>query len=90
MSYQQVLDHINKDMEDNRKWKFRQILGQQGPLTKDDPDYNSSSYNVKIKWENSKITHKRLSNITIDDPSTCLEYVERHKLLDTPGWERFS
>jgi hypothetical protein len=22
MPYQQVLDHINEDMEDNRKWKF--------------------------------------------------------------------
>jgi hypothetical protein len=58
-------------MEDNRKWKFRQILGHQGPLTKDNPDYNSSSYNVKIKWENGEITHEPLSVFAIDDPSMC-------------------
>jgi hypothetical protein len=40
LSYQQILDHINKDMEDTRKWNFRKILAHQGPLTKEHPDYN--------------------------------------------------
>jgi hypothetical protein len=71
MWHQQVLDHINKDMEGSRKWKFRPILGHQGPLTKDDPDYIGSSYNVKIKWENGEITpHGPPSVIAINDPST--------------------
>ena len=29
LSYQQILDHINRDMEDDRIWKFRSILGHQ-------------------------------------------------------------
>jgi hypothetical protein len=36
-------------MEDTRKWNFREILAHQGPLTKEHPDYNGSSYNLKIK-----------------------------------------
>jgi hypothetical protein len=56
LSYQQILDHINKDMEDTRKWTFRKILAHQGPLTKEHPDYNGSSYNLKIEWESGEIT----------------------------------
>jgi hypothetical protein len=73
---------MNKDMEDNRKWIFRQILGHQGPLTKDDPDYKGSSVNVKIQWENREITHEPLSIISIDDPSICPKYVEKHPIDD--------
>jgi hypothetical protein len=38
LSYQQIFHHINKDMEDTRKWNFSEILAHQGPLTKEQPD----------------------------------------------------
>jgi hypothetical protein len=90
LSYQQILDHINKDMEDTRKWNFREILAHQGPLTKEHPDYNGSSYNLKIEWESGEITYEPLNVIAIDDPTTCAAYAAKHNLLETPGWKRFS
>jgi len=89
-SYQQVLDHINKDMEDNRLWKFRTILGHQGPLSKGQPDYRGSSYNVQIEWENGEITYEPLNVIALDDPVSCAIYAKKHDMLDTPGWKRFA
>jgi hypothetical protein len=90
LSYQQILDHINKDMEDTRKWNFHEILAHQGPLTKEHPDYNGSSYNLKIEWESGEITYEPLNVIAIDDPTTCAAYAAKHNLLETPGWKRFS
>jgi hypothetical protein len=90
LSYQQILDHINKDMEDTRKWNFCEILAHQGPLTKEHPDYNGSSYNLKIEWESGEITYEPLNVIAIDEPTTCVAYTAKHNLLVTPGWKRFS
>jgi hypothetical protein len=91
LSYQQILDHINKDMEDTRKLNFHEILAHQGPLTKEHPDYNGcSSYNLKIEWESGEITYEPLKVIAIDDPTTYAAYTAKHDLLETSGWKRFS
>jgi hypothetical protein len=90
LTYQQILDHINRDMEDDRMWKFRAIVAHQGPLTSDHPDYKGSSYNIEIEWENGERTFEPLNVIAVDDPVTCALYAKDHDLLDKPGWKRFS
>ena len=47
-------------------------------------------HNVMIEWENGEITSEPLSIIGADDPVTCAIYARENKLLDKPGWKRFS
>ena len=68
MAYGELLQHINKDDEQEVLWKYKRILGHQGPLTADDEGYNGSSYNVQVEWENGEITYEPLSVIAADDP----------------------
>ena len=89
MTYQQILDHLNQDIEQDKTWKFKAIIGHQGPLTKEHHDYKGSSYNVQIEWENGEITYEPLNIIAVDDPFTCAQYASEHGLLDLPGWKRF-
>jgi transposase InsO family protein len=89
MSYGELLAHINKDEEQEVLWRYKRILGHQGPLAPDDPSYNGSTYNVQLEWENGEITYEPLNVIAADDPVTCATYALEHGLLDTPGWKRF-
>ena len=43
-----------------------------------------------IEWENREITSEPLSIIGADDPVTCAIYARENKLLDKPGWKRFT
>jgi hypothetical protein len=89
MAYGELLDHINKDEEQEVLWKYKRILGHQGPLTSEDEGYKGSSYNVQVEWENGEITYEPLSVIAADDPVSCAIYAQDNGLLDTPGWKRF-
>jgi hypothetical protein len=90
MSYQQIMDHLDEDQKSERVWKFHRIYGHEGPLTKNkDKNYNGSSYNVMIEWENGEVTTKPLDVIAGDDPITCAIYARENNLLDKPGWKRF-
>ena len=72
ISYNQVLNYLEKaNQEDESLYKFRAITGHQGPLKKNDPNYNSSLYNVMVAWETGEITEEPLSIIAQDDPVTC-------------------
>ena len=51
-------------------------------------DYNSSKYNVKIKWENGEQTFKPLNIIFADDPITLAIYAKENNLLNTEGWKK--
>ena len=90
ITYNQLLDYLEKDesqlMED-AYWSFKDIIAHQGPLTKEDPHYKGSSYNVMIKWDTGQTSYESLSLIIQDDPITCAVYVKEHGLLDTPGWK---
>jgi hypothetical protein len=59
-----------------------------GPLTPKDKDWNDSSYNVLIEWENGEITTEPLAIIAADDPITCAIYARDHSLLELDGWKR--
>ena len=73
---------------DQELFKFRSIIGHQGPLTASDPDWKVSKYNVQVGWETGDITYEPLSNIAADDPVTCAAYAKENDLLALEGWCR--
>ena len=60
ITYNQLLDYLEKDesqlMED-AYWSIKDIIAHQGPLTKEDPHYKWSSYNVMIEWDTGETTY---------------------------------
>ena len=70
-------------------WKYKAIVGHQGPLRKGHPDWKGSQYNVRVEWETGEVTYEPLSAIAKDDPVTCAFYPKKHGLLDLPGWKQF-
>jgi hypothetical protein len=90
ITYNELMDFIEKNQgNDAIVWRFRHIVGHQGPLLWHDKDYNGSRFNVLVKWENGEITTEPLSVIAADDPVTCAVYAREHDLLDVKGWKRF-
>ena len=85
MAYNDILDAIPNSEESNITWQFKRIKAHQGPLNKNHPDYNGSSYNVTIEWENGEITDEPLAIIAEDAPIECAKYALKNKLLDKPG-----
>ena len=94
ISYNQLLEHLetaqDNDMGmDQELFKFRAIIGHQGPLAASDPDWKGSKYNVQVEWETGEITFEPLSVIAADDPDTCAAYAKENDLLAVKGWHRF-
>ena len=89
MSYNDIIDHIEKNEDDSGVWKLRRITAHEGPLQPTHPDYKGSKYNVMIEWETGEITSEPLSIIAADDPVTCAIYAKQHNLLELDGWKRF-
>ena len=40
---------------DQELYRFRAIIGRQGPLLTSDPDWKRSKYNVQVEWETGEI-----------------------------------
>ena len=74
---------------DQELYRFRAIIGHQGPLLASDPDWIGSKYNVQVEWETGEITFEPLSIIAADDPVTCAAYAKENDLLALEGWRRF-
>ena len=90
ITYNELMDFIQKNEEnDSIVWRFRRIVGHQGPLLRSDPDYKGSKFNVLVEWENGEITSEPLSVIAADDPVTCAIYAKEHDLLGAEGWKHF-
>ena len=70
-------------------YRFRAIIGHQGPLIASDPDWKGSKYNVQVEWETGEITFEPLSIIAANDPVTCAAYAKENDLLALEGWCRF-
>jgi hypothetical protein len=47
MTYNQIMDHIEQLEEDAIVWRFKQIAGHEGPLTKNHPMWTGSIYNIR-------------------------------------------
>ena len=94
ISYNQLLEHLenaqDQDMGmDQELYRFRAIIGHQGPLLASDQDWKGSKYNVQVEWETGEITFEPLSIIAADDPVTCAAYAKENDLLALEGWCRF-
>jgi hypothetical protein len=89
ISYNEMLDHIQRDEEGTTVWKFKRITAHEGPLKDNHPNYKGSKYNVMVEWETGEITSEPLSIIAADDPVTCAIYARENGLLDKEGWKRF-
>ena len=94
ISYNQHLEHLENAQDhdmgmDQELYRFRAIIGQQGPLLASDPDWKGSKYNVQVAWETGEITFEPLSIIAADDPVTCAAYAKENDLLALEGWCRF-
>ena len=94
ISYNQLLEHLENAQDhdmgmDQELYRFRAIIGHQGPLLASDPDWKGSKYNVQVEWETGEITFEPLSIIAADDLVTCAAYAEENDLLALKGWCRF-
>jgi hypothetical protein len=86
IAYNEILNYLENQEHDDLLWNFRCIVSHKGPLTREHPDYNRLSYNVKFKWENGEI---RLIVIATNDLVTCAISARENALLDLPGWKHF-
>ena len=82
ISYNQLLEHLeiaqDNDMGvDQELFKFRLIIGHQGPLAASDPGWKGSKHNVQVEWETGEITYEPLSIIAADDPSILCSICQR-------------
>ena len=94
ITYNQLLDHLEQaDEQDNSMdqelYRFRAIIGHEGPLKATDPNWKGSKWNVLIEWETGEITFEPLSAIAADDPITCAAYAKEKNLYNLDGWKRF-
>ena len=93
ITYNQLLDHLEQaDEQDNfmdqELYRFRAIIGHEGPLKVTDPNWKGSKWNVQIEWESGEITFEPLSVIAADDPITCAAYAKEKNytiLMDGKG-----
>ena len=94
ISYSQLVDHLeaaaNEDNEINDDlFKFRALIGHQGPLKPTDPNWKGCKLNVLVEWETGEKTYEPLSFLAADDPVTCATYAKENDLLHIEGWKRF-
>ena len=94
ISYNQLVDHLeaaaNDDNEiSDNQFKFRALIGHQGPLKPTDPNWKGCKYNVLVDCETGEKTYEPLSVLAADDPVTCAMYAKGNDLLHIDGWKRF-
>ena len=88
VSYNDIINHIEKDDLNSDEWKFKDIIGHQGPLSKGDKNYKGSRFNVLVSWETGESTYEPLHIIAVDDPVSCAIYAKKNNLLEEEGWKR--
>ena len=54
ITYSQLMESLEKEDGVDDEWHFKSILDHHGPLKKDNPEYNGSSNNILIAWENGE------------------------------------
>ena len=75
ISYNQLLEHLENAQDndmgmDQELFKFRSLIGHQGPLAASDPDWKGNKFNVQVEWETGDHAYEPLSIIAADDPVT--------------------
>ena len=94
ISYNQLLEHLENAQDhdmgmDQELYRFRAIIGHQGPLLASAPDWKGSKYNVEVEWETGEITFEPLFIIASDDLVTCPAYAKEIDLLALVEWHRY-
>ena len=64
---------------------FKAITGHEDPLPKSYSNCDGLPCNLRIEWENGKITNEPLNIIAADDPVSCAIYGGDYDLLQLPG-----
>jgi hypothetical protein len=91
VSYNQIIDFIEKDDNWDGVWKFREILSHKSKLTKKSKEYRGCGTSLHILWENGETTWELLKThdkmgIFDHDPVTVALYAVKHNLIGQPGW----
>jgi hypothetical protein len=76
ITYNQLLDYLVKEDNNEVIWKFQRITSHQGPLTTKHPNYKGSTYKIMVEWENGDTKMEPLQIIAKDDPVTCAIYAK--------------
>ena len=63
LSYNEILQYMEKDEEKAILWKYKRISVHEGPLKEGNKTYKGSKNNVMIEWESREITSEPLSII---------------------------
>ena len=84
------MDHLEAAADKDNKisddlYKFRALIGLQGPLKATDPNWKGCKYNILVDWETREKTHEPLSVLAADDPVTCATYAKENDLLHIDG-----
>ena len=84
------MDFIEGD-KSNGVWNFQSIIGHQGLLNQNNPEYKGSAYNVLVQWETLKQSYEplHLFSKTQSGRVACAEYAQKNNLLNKPGWRQF-
>ena len=69
VAYNKILEGLENE-NDGVLWRCKRIVSHQDPLKCGHRDYNGSSWNVMIEWENGEITTEPLRKIITHDPVT--------------------
>ena len=86
ISYNQLVDHVedaaNEDNEiSDDLYKFRALIGHQGPLKPTDPNSKGCKFNVVVEWETGEKNYEPLSILAADVPVTCATYAKGNDLM---------
>jgi hypothetical protein len=74
----------------NQIYRFKDIIGHQGPLAQSHEDYKGSFYNnLRVEWENGEVTFEPLDIFGCDDPVSCALYGLKNDLINKPVWRWF-
>ena len=69
ISYNHLVDHLEAAANENNEisddlFKFRALIGHQGPLKPTDPNWKGCKYNVLVDWEIGEKTYDRIPSTT--------------------------
>ena len=85
MAYNDLMEHINENLNSPTTPQINKIIAHQGPLDRDHPDYKGSQYNVTVVLGNEEQSDMTLLEMATEDPVSCANYAKKHNLLNTPG-----
>jgi hypothetical protein len=95
IAYNELSDLIERQEEakaagEPSMYTYKDIKDHKGPLHHRHKDWNGSSYNVLVEWDDGSETWEPLSQVAKDDPISTARYARENNLLNTPGWKRLN